>query len=343
MIIIHECGVKYPLKDWQGSTRGSISNTGNVQSRQDFTAFGEEIGAGTGLRTSRQGFGASDTLREKYGLTERDDATGLDHTWFRKHENQAGRWTSPDPYLGSMSLGSSQSFNRYSYVENQPTNFVDPSGLNASAGFCIQFVTWGHWTNDPDTTHINTRTFCFGGGGSGGGGYNNGGGGQTGGLRTAFNTRLNNGDCKKNLDKLLKDLGSKENITDLADKFLTNTGGKTLLFERPGREDAAASYMNHTIRIAPRLNPYEPATVSNQGNAGNFFHELIHAANGQNVGYSHESIVKAMYGNAAYPGIKKQILQDAKDKGLKGSAKEKYIDNAFSGKMNAWLGVNCPV
>ncbi len=81
------------------------------------------------LRTSRQGFGASDTLREKYGLTERDDATGLDHTWFRKHENQAGRWTSPDPYNGSMSLGSSQSFNRYVYVGNDPVNFVDPSGL----------------------------------------------------------------------------------------------------------------------------------------------------------------------------------------------------------------------
>ena len=155
-----EGGVKYPLKDWQGSTRGSISNTGNVQSRQDFTAFGEEIGAGTGLRTSGQGFGASDSLREKYGLTERDDATGLDHTWFRKHENQTGRWTSPDPYLGSMSLGSSQSFNRYSYVESQPTNFVDPSGLNmspaGSSGYCIRYHYsngtvgyWGPWTCYP--------------------------------------------------------------------------------------------------------------------------------------------------------------------------------------------------
>ncbi len=28
-----------------------------------------------------------------------------------------------------MSLGNPQSFNRYSYVENEPTNFVDPSGL----------------------------------------------------------------------------------------------------------------------------------------------------------------------------------------------------------------------
>ncbi len=177
-----EGGVKYPLKDWQGSTRGSISNTGSVRSRQDFTAFGEEIGAGTGLRTAAQGFGASDTLREKYGLTERDDATGLDHTWFRKHENQAGRWTSPDPYLGSMNLGSSQSFNRYSYVENQPTNFIDPSGLMASPNWLhaswviwsagctelsmgegggVMYICWGSTWNDPDPG--------FGGGGGGGG------------------------------------------------------------------------------------------------------------------------------------------------------------------------------
>jgi hypothetical protein len=32
-----------------------------------------------------------------------------------------------------MSLGDPQSFNRYSYVGNDPVNFIDPSGLNASA------------------------------------------------------------------------------------------------------------------------------------------------------------------------------------------------------------------
>ncbi|MBK7704825.1 MAG: hypothetical protein IPJ30_03385 [Acidobacteria bacterium] len=67
--------------------------------------------------------------RQGYGLTEKDPATGLNHTWFRKNENRAGRWTSPDPYNGSASVGNPQSWNRYSYVESQPTNYVDPSGL----------------------------------------------------------------------------------------------------------------------------------------------------------------------------------------------------------------------
>lgn len=121
-------GVNYVQQDWQGSVRTVTNNSGFVVSRTDHEAFGEEIGQGIGLRTSAQGYTAPSSPRQGYGLTEKDD-TGLNHTWFRKNENLAGRWTSPDPYKGSMSLGNPQSFNRYSYVENQPTNFVDPSGL----------------------------------------------------------------------------------------------------------------------------------------------------------------------------------------------------------------------
>ena len=124
-----EGGVKYLLSDWQGSTRAVLSNAGFVTGRSDYTAFGEEIQSGVGLRTAAQGFGVANNVRQKYGLTERDDATGTDHTWFRKHENRAGRWTSPDPYSGSISINDPQTFNRYSYVINQPTNYVDPSGL----------------------------------------------------------------------------------------------------------------------------------------------------------------------------------------------------------------------
>ncbi|MBK8150038.1 MAG: hypothetical protein IPK58_18030 [Acidobacteria bacterium] len=43
---------------------------------------------------------------------ENDPATGLNHTWFRKNENRAGRWTSPDPYNGSASVANPQSWNR---------------------------------------------------------------------------------------------------------------------------------------------------------------------------------------------------------------------------------------
>ncbi len=38
--------------------------------------------------------------------------------------------TTPDPYRGSIRMVDPQSFNRYSYVGNDPMNFVDPSGLS---------------------------------------------------------------------------------------------------------------------------------------------------------------------------------------------------------------------
>jgi RHS repeat-associated protein len=122
-------GVKYIQQDWQGSVRTVTNANGYVAARTDHQAFGSDVGYGIGQRSIEQGYNRDPATRQGYGLTERDDASGLDHTWFRKNENAAGRWTSPDPYKGSMNPGDPQSFNRYSYVQNDPANFVDPSGL----------------------------------------------------------------------------------------------------------------------------------------------------------------------------------------------------------------------
>ena len=51
-----------------------------------------------------------------------------DHAWFRNYSTEQDRWLRPDPYNGSYDLLNPQSFNRYSYVENNPLRFVDPSG-----------------------------------------------------------------------------------------------------------------------------------------------------------------------------------------------------------------------
>jgi RHS repeat-associated protein len=122
-------GVKYVQQDWQGSVRTVVNNNGFVVGRTDHQAFGNDVGYGVGQRSVEQGYSVGKVAKQGYGMTERDDATGLDHTWFIKNENQAGRWTSPDPYNGSMNLGDPQSFNRYSYVTSDPVNYVDPSGL----------------------------------------------------------------------------------------------------------------------------------------------------------------------------------------------------------------------
>jgi len=140
-----------------------------VESRMDYTAFGEDVGAMTGMRTTGQGFNDSNQPRQKYGLIERDEGTGLDHTVFRKHENRAGRWTSPDPYRGSMSTGNPQSFNRYSYVGNEPTNFVDPSGLFMAPPRSISFLEFCMRSGlCGGITTTSSPGDDFGGGGGGG-------------------------------------------------------------------------------------------------------------------------------------------------------------------------------
>jgi RHS repeat-associated protein len=152
-------GIKYVQQDWLGSVRTITNNNGFVLARTDYQSFGEEIGNGVGLRSIEQGYSLDKVTRQGFGLAENDAGTGQQHTWFRKLETWAGRWTSPDPSLESMSLSYPQSFNRYSYVENEPTNFIDPDGLLMSIpGFCsaeysaeqcgISFgfgFSWGAW------------------------------------------------------------------------------------------------------------------------------------------------------------------------------------------------------
>ncbi|MGH9904947.1 MAG: hypothetical protein ACRD8U_05095, partial [Pyrinomonadaceae bacterium] len=63
------------------------------------------------------------------------------------------RFDQPDPYDGSYSLTDPQSFNRYAYVNNDPVNFVDPSGLDpeeVGPGDVIRINAPGRrWSNDP--------------------------------------------------------------------------------------------------------------------------------------------------------------------------------------------------
>ncbi len=124
-------------RDYQGNAinDGALLPHLTLLARHDYLPFGEEISAGTGWRTSVQGYAVTDTSRQRYAMLERDydevsnQGTGLDHAGWRKYDSSAGRWTSADPYNGSISLGNPQSFNRYTYVSNDPVNKIDPSGL----------------------------------------------------------------------------------------------------------------------------------------------------------------------------------------------------------------------
>jgi RHS repeat-associated protein len=107
--------------DWLGSSRVKTLPDGTVAETCTNLPFGDGLTCTPGAGQS-----ASPDLFAGY---ERDQETQLDHTWFRKYSSAQGRWTTPDPYLGSIDLANPQSLNRYAYVLNNPVNLRDPLGL----------------------------------------------------------------------------------------------------------------------------------------------------------------------------------------------------------------------
>jgi RHS repeat-associated protein len=128
---VNSNGTQYGTADHLGTSRVIANSSGSVISRHDYMPFGEELGASVGGRTTGMGFSNSgDNNRKKFTGYERDNETGLDFAQARYNSNILGRFTSPDPYSGSMSLGDPQSFNRYAYVDNNPLTHTDPTGLS---------------------------------------------------------------------------------------------------------------------------------------------------------------------------------------------------------------------
>jgi RHS repeat-associated protein len=68
----------------------------------------------------------------KFTTYERD-GNGNDQAMFRQYHSYWQRFDQPDPYDGSYNITDPQSLNRYAYVQNDPVNFVDPSGLNMAS------------------------------------------------------------------------------------------------------------------------------------------------------------------------------------------------------------------
>ena len=90
------------------------------------------------------------------------DSNGTDEAMFRRYNRWQSRFDQPDPYDGSYSLANPQSFNRYAYVQGDPVNFVDPTGLTDEPPF-----PWG----PEDVERIYTTDNRPGGGPRTGGGH----------------------------------------------------------------------------------------------------------------------------------------------------------------------------
>jgi len=112
-----------------------FDSTGSLSgmSRHDYLPFGEELYAGTNWRTMALGY-TGDSTCQKFTGYEADGETGLNFAHARYQSPAQGRFTSADPAGASMTVANPQSFNRYTYVLNSPTNLTDPSGMVNSHG-----------------------------------------------------------------------------------------------------------------------------------------------------------------------------------------------------------------
>jgi RHS repeat-associated protein len=143
--------ISYLTQDNLGSPRVITDNGGNVSSRRDFMPFGEELNANNAtnrLTNQKYSFG-EDNVRKRFTGYEKDQETGLDFAEARYYNNLHGRFTAVDPMLASGLSSNPQTFNRYAYVSNNPTNAADPTGLNAVYAFSLGIYAGGAGTGDP--------------------------------------------------------------------------------------------------------------------------------------------------------------------------------------------------
>jgi RHS repeat-associated protein len=100
----------YTATDMLGSPRVITDANGQVVSRRDFMAFGEEIAVGVGGRTTTNKYGQSDSVRQRFTGYQKDDETGLDFAEARYYNDAHGRFTAVDPLLASGKSANPQTF-----------------------------------------------------------------------------------------------------------------------------------------------------------------------------------------------------------------------------------------
>lgn len=128
--------------DWLGTERSRTGVSGSVSETCAGLPFGDGQGC-TGNETSPNHFTGK----------ERDSESGLDDLGVRYYSSNVGRMTTVDPSYASARMDNPQSWNRYSYVLNNPLELIDPTGeawnLSADGG-----ATW--------TDHCGRTDDCIG-------------------------------------------------------------------------------------------------------------------------------------------------------------------------------------
>lgn len=119
-------GPHYHHTDSLGSTIAVTGNPGAVEQTMDYDVFGK-------LRSVTGSSGTTYTF-----TGEENDTSGLVYLRARYYDPATGRFLSPDAYPADAK--DTQTMNRFIYVKNNPTNYVDPSGDYLETGLDVAFI-----------------------------------------------------------------------------------------------------------------------------------------------------------------------------------------------------------
>jgi len=122
--------VRYALEDNLGSPSVLASSSGALVVNENFAAYGARRNPATwsGPPTSGDLTTIAGITRQGYTGQSMLGNMGLIHMNGRIQDAVTGRFLSPDPTIPNPMF--TQSFNRYSYVNNNPLSYIDPSGFD---------------------------------------------------------------------------------------------------------------------------------------------------------------------------------------------------------------------
>ena len=84
------------------------------------------------LRPYGEAHYAPEVNQPRFATYYRDEQTGFDYAQQRYYSSQIGRFLTADPSGLNWNLADPQSWNNYAYVQGDPVNFNDPSGLRVA-------------------------------------------------------------------------------------------------------------------------------------------------------------------------------------------------------------------
>ncbi len=117
--------LNYLIKDHLGSTIAATDYLGTVLERMSYDPWGKRRHTNGDLNFDLLNFSSGFTNRGFTGH-EHVDSVGLVHMNGRVYDPVIGRFLSADPII--QAPGNLQSYNRYSYVWNNPLRYTDPTG-----------------------------------------------------------------------------------------------------------------------------------------------------------------------------------------------------------------------